>query len=140
MPPSDSAVRTFAILYVLGNIITLCATGFLLTPKSQWSKMWDPTRRYTTAFYLTMLVVVFAVAITVHTNRLIGRQTCFLGCEYDYIPFKCSLCCTSFLLFFVCALWSRILHTDLEVFAVFDKMCCVCCSCSCYVSLCFVLL
>ena len=65
MPPSDSAVRTFAILYVLGNIITLCATGFLLTPQSQWSKMWDETRRYTTAFYLTMLVVVFALAITV---------------------------------------------------------------------------
>ena len=65
MPPSNDAVRTFAILYVIGNIITLCATGFLLTPKSQWAKMWDPTRRYTTAFYLTMLVVVFAVAITV---------------------------------------------------------------------------
>jgi hypothetical protein len=65
MPPSNDAVRTFAILYVLGNIITLCATGFLLTPKSQWAKMWDETRRYTTAFYLTMLVVVFALAITV---------------------------------------------------------------------------
>jgi hypothetical protein len=65
MPPSNKAVRTFAILYVLGNIITLAATGFLLTPQSQWAKMWDPTRRYTTAFYLTMLVVVFCVAITV---------------------------------------------------------------------------
>ena len=25
--------------------------------------MWHPTRRYTTAFYLTMLIVVFAVAV-----------------------------------------------------------------------------
>jgi hypothetical protein len=42
----------------------LLATGFLLGPKSQCKKMWDPTRRYTTAFYLAMIVVVLAVALT----------------------------------------------------------------------------
>lgn len=39
------------------------ATGFLLGPRSQCTKMWHPTRRYTTAFYLTMLIVVFSVAV-----------------------------------------------------------------------------
>ena len=58
-------LRTFAILYVLGNIIALIATGFLLGPASQCKKMWAETRRYSTAFYLIMLIVVFAVAITV---------------------------------------------------------------------------
>jgi hypothetical protein len=28
-------------------------------------KMWDPTRRYSTAFYLVMLIVVLAVAVAV---------------------------------------------------------------------------
>jgi hypothetical protein len=84
MPPSDSAVRTFAILYVIGNIITLCATGFLLTPKSQWSKMWDETRRYTTAFYLTMLIVVFALAVTVSSEIfcLTAFLSLFVSCDY----------------------------------------------------------
>lgn len=58
-------LRTFAILYVLGNIIALVATGFLLGPASQCKKMWAETRRYSTAFYLIMLIVVFSVAITV---------------------------------------------------------------------------
>lgn len=59
--PTDKNIQAFACLYVFGNIIALCATGFLLGPKTQCKKMWDPTRRYTTAFYLTMLIIVFAV-------------------------------------------------------------------------------
>lgn len=60
---TDENIRIFAILYVLGNVIALSATGFLLGPKSQCRKMWAPTRRYTTAFYLTMLIVVLIVAV-----------------------------------------------------------------------------
>lgn len=60
-----SNLRTFACLYVFGNIIALVATGFLLGPASQCKKMWAETRRYSTAFYLIMLIVVFAVAIAV---------------------------------------------------------------------------
>jgi hypothetical protein len=57
-------LRTFAILYVMGNIIALVATGFLLGPAAQCTKMWAETRRYSTAFYLIMLIVVFSVALT----------------------------------------------------------------------------
>jgi hypothetical protein len=56
-------VRTFAALYVVGNLIALAATGFLIGPKSQCIKMWAVTRRFTTAFYLIMLIVVFIVAV-----------------------------------------------------------------------------
>ena len=62
---SDENIRTFISLYVIGNIIALAATGFLLGPKTQCRKMWHPTRRYSTAFYLVMLVIVFALAVAV---------------------------------------------------------------------------
>lgn len=61
--PTDTNIRTFICLYVFGNIIALCATGFLLGPKSQCKKMWDPTRRFSTAAYLGLLIIVFAVAV-----------------------------------------------------------------------------
>jgi hypothetical protein len=64
---TEKNVRTFVVLYVIGNFIALCATGFLLGPKAQCVKMWHPTRRYSTAFYLIMLIVVLAVAVAVRT-------------------------------------------------------------------------
>ncbi len=44
-------------------VLALCATGFLLGPKAQCVKMWAPTRRYSTGFYLFMLIVVLVVAL-----------------------------------------------------------------------------
>jgi len=43
--------------------IALCATGFLLGPRAQCTKMWLPIRRWSTAFYLLMLAVVLIVAV-----------------------------------------------------------------------------
>ncbi|TFJ85970.1 hypothetical protein NSK_002790 [Nannochloropsis salina CCMP1776] len=63
-------IRNFAALYVVGNIIALCSTGFLVGPKSQCKKMFDKTRRYSTILYIIMLIVVFAVAL--------ARQNVFL--------------------------------------------------------------
>jgi len=60
---SEENVRVFIALYIVGNVIALCATGFLLGPKRQCMQMWHPTRRYTTAFFLSMLIIVFAVAV-----------------------------------------------------------------------------
>lgn len=67
-------IRTFAILYVIGNIIALTATGFLLGPASQCKKMWAETRRYSTAFYLIMLIIVFAVAIAVSLSLAVENK------------------------------------------------------------------
>jgi len=60
---SDNNIRIFAVLYVLGNVIALCSTGFLLGPKAQCRKMWLPTRRWSTGFYLLMIIIVFIVAL-----------------------------------------------------------------------------
>ena len=61
---TDTNIQAFVSLYIVGNVMALCSTGFLIGPKSQCIKMWDPTRRYTTAFYLSMLIIVFAVAVS----------------------------------------------------------------------------
>lgn len=60
---SETNIMTFVTLYVIGNVVSLLATGFLCGPRAQCIKMWDPTRRWSTAFYLSMLIVVFAVAV-----------------------------------------------------------------------------
>lgn len=62
---TTDGIRNFAALYVLGNIIALCSTGFLVGPKNQCKKMFDKTRRYSTILYMIMLIVVFAVALAV---------------------------------------------------------------------------
>eukprot|EP00981_Chlorochromonas_danica_P013866 scaffold6971_cov177-Ochromonas_danica.AAC.2 len=61
---SSNNVNTFIALYVVGNVVALCGTGFLLGPRSQCRQMFHPTRRWTTCFYLSMLIIVFSVAVT----------------------------------------------------------------------------
>eukprot|EP01038_Epipyxis_sp_PR26KG_P011692 gene11692-15655_t len=56
-------LATFVILYVIGNVVALFATGFLLGPRSQCRQMFHPTRKYSTIFYLVMLIIVFSVAV-----------------------------------------------------------------------------
>lgn len=54
--------------------------------------MWDPSRRYTTAFYLAMLIIVFAVAVAkVHVGIVLFLLfiQILAGIWYtaSYIPF-----------------------------------------------------
>eukprot|EP01036_Dinobryon_divergens_P025914 gene25914-34508_t len=89
---SEKNIITFVILYIIGNVIALCATGFLLGPKSQCRQMFHVTRRYTTTFYLIMLIVVFSVAVA---KQHIGIVLTLLFIEIlaaiwysiSYIPF-----------------------------------------------------
>ncbi|KAJ1419562.1 vesicle transport protein, partial [Ochromonadaceae sp. CCMP2298] len=60
---SAANIRLFIVLYVIGNVIAICSSGFLAGPQAQCRKMWAKTRRFSTAFYLIMLVVVLVVAI-----------------------------------------------------------------------------
>ncbi|CAM9130596.1 unnamed protein product [Chrysoparadoxa australica] len=57
------AIRNFAALYVIGNIVALSGTGFLVGPQSQCKKMFHKCRRYACIFYLTMLAAVFVAAV-----------------------------------------------------------------------------
>jgi hypothetical protein len=85
-------ITSFAVLYVIGNVIALCATGFLISPRSQCRKMWLKKRRVTTAIYLSLLIIVFSVAIA-HQNVILVLFLLILeiiaGCWYalSYIPF-----------------------------------------------------
>mmetsp|Transcript_11628 Transcript_11628/g.17468 ORF Transcript_11628/g.17468 Transcript_11628/m.17468 type:complete len:188 (-) Transcript_11628:42-605(-) len=90
--PSKKNIITFSILYVFGNITALCATGFLLGPRSQCRQMFHPTRRYVTVFYLVMLIIVFSVAVA---KQHVGIVLAMLFIEIlaafwysiSYIPF-----------------------------------------------------
>lgn len=98
---NDKNITTFAILYVCGNVIALCATGFLIGPKSQCTKMWLPTRRYSSAFFLVMLIVVFAVALAKQNVWLILSLLAVevaAGVWYglSYVPFGRKILCSFF--------------------------------------------
>ncbi|KAG5176745.1 Got1/Sft2-like family-domain-containing protein [Tribonema minus] len=58
-----AGIRGFAVLYVLGNLIALSGTGFLIGPKSHCKKMFHKNRRFAAIFYLVMLLVVFIAAV-----------------------------------------------------------------------------
>jgi len=68
--PTQNNIRTFVALFIVGNVISICSSGFLLGPRSQCRQMFHPTRRYTTIFYLSMLIIVFSVAVAVSYTYL----------------------------------------------------------------------
>lgn len=55
----------FGITYSLGNIIALCGSGFLVGPTEQVKLMMKPVRRVAAVIYLSMIIIVLAVAIAV---------------------------------------------------------------------------
>lgn len=90
--PTQKNIAAFAVLYVVGNIVALMGTGFLLGPKTQCRKMWDPTRRISAAFYLSMLVVVFALAVSGQNVGLVIVMLLIEACAgawyaLSYVPF-----------------------------------------------------
>ncbi|KAF4027744.1 Got1/Sft2-like family [Phytophthora infestans] len=66
---SDNGTK-FGITYSLGNIISLCGSGFLVGPKQQVKLMFKPVRRIATVIYLLMIAVVFTVALAVAPSFL----------------------------------------------------------------------
>ena len=61
---SEQGIRNFACLYVLGNIVAISATGFLLGPRRQCKKMFHVTRRVACIIYLVLLIAVFVCAVS----------------------------------------------------------------------------
>jgi len=98
--PTSANITAFAILYVVGSIIALFATGFLLGPKTQCRKMWHPCRRYTTGFYLAMLIIVFSVAVAKQHVAIVLFLLLIQMCAsfwygISYIPFGRKMFCTA---------------------------------------------
>ena len=50
---------TWAILYTLGNIISLCGSGFLLGPRRQLRNMTKARRRIAAGVYFLMMIITF---------------------------------------------------------------------------------
>ncbi|TMW61167.1 hypothetical protein Poli38472_013630 [Pythium oligandrum] len=61
----DGNGTRFGITYSVGNIVALCGSGFLVGPKQQVKLMMKPVRRVAAIIYLSMIIVVLAVAIAV---------------------------------------------------------------------------
>ncbi len=90
--PTPAHITSFAVLYCIGNALALLATGFLVGPRSQCRKMIDPTRRVSTAIYLSLLIIVFAVALAVSRRRRRRRSSCCCCCccyNYDIVISNC---------------------------------------------------
>ncbi|KAJ1457934.1 Got1/Sft2-like family-domain-containing protein [Pelagophyceae sp. CCMP2097] len=59
---SPKNLRTFAVLYVLGNVVAIMATIFWVGPKFMCKQMFKRSRRCAAVFYLFMLVTVIVLA------------------------------------------------------------------------------
>lgn len=54
-----------AVLYVIGVIVSLIGTGFLVGFGKQLKMMLDPVRRYAAAIFLLCIAMVFVFAFAV---------------------------------------------------------------------------
>ena len=85
-------IAEFAILYTLGNIISLCSSLFLWGPKRQWKNMSKAKRRWATALYFLMMILTLSLAFT-HGPKPVILVAIFLQwCALiwyiaSYIPF-----------------------------------------------------
>uniref|UniRef100_A0A7S1TWS6 Vesicle transport protein n=1 Tax=Phaeomonas parva TaxID=124430 RepID=A0A7S1TWS6_9STRA len=57
----EEGLNNFAVFYTMGNVVALCSGLFLMGPGKQCTKMWDETRRITSAVYLSLILIVFCL-------------------------------------------------------------------------------
>lgn len=55
-------IATFAVIYTLGNIVSLCSTGFLIGPKRQCRQMFQSNRIHATLVYIAMMLATVICA------------------------------------------------------------------------------
>ena len=102
----------FALMYSIGNIVSLCSTCFLYGPWTQAKKMFAPTRLVSTGIYLFFLGL-----------------TMFLAFYKHYIPARRLLLLMSICAQFMALSWYSI--SFIPYARDFVKQCCIttCCSC-----------
>ncbi|KAJ3173856.1 hypothetical protein HDU87_007359 [Geranomyces variabilis] len=90
------SVAGFAVFYTVGNVVSLCSSGFLISFKSQFKKMMDASRLTASLIFITAMVVTLVVAFTLK-NVLLTLICCliqFLALFWyslSYIPFARDL-------------------------------------------------
>jgi len=83
-------IPSFAFVYTVGNIISLCSTGVVWGPKRQCKKMFDKTRAIATSMYLMCIVTTLVFAL------------CDLGMK---TPVKVGVCIFFIVLQFIALCW-----------------------------------
>jgi len=86
------STKIFSILYSLGNLCTLCSTGFLIGPWKQVQQMTDPNRLIATIVFFLALGTTLAIALTNGNAGLcmlcvIIQMCAFVWYSISYIPF-----------------------------------------------------
>ncbi|BGP21019.1 hypothetical protein JCM10213_003217 [Rhodosporidiobolus nylandii] len=89
-------IALFATLYVVGVVVSLIGTGFLVGFMKQIKMMWDPVRRYAAGIFLLCIALVFVFAFVVSIDVLV---IVFAVCTYiayawyalSYIPYARAL-------------------------------------------------
>jgi hypothetical protein len=85
-------ITTYAVFYTLGNIIALCGTCFLFGPRRQARQMWQPSRRYASMIYLSLMVFTLGLAFS-GFGKIVVLLCCLLQWAAavwyvaSYIPF-----------------------------------------------------
>ncbi|KAI8831877.1 Got1/Sft2-like family-domain-containing protein [Chytridium lagenaria] len=75
-------IAGFAVLYTIGNIISLLATGFLVGFLKQFKKMFDSVRIAATLVFLISMVLTIVLAIFLSNAGLILVIIC---CIFQYL-------------------------------------------------------
>ncbi|GAA5894267.1 hypothetical protein JCM5296_004699 [Sporobolomyces johnsonii] len=89
-------IALFATLYVVGVVVSLCGTGFLLGFGKQLRMMWDPVRRYAALAMVLFIALTFIFAFVVAIDALvivfaICTYAAFFWYSLSYIPFARAL-------------------------------------------------
>jgi len=85
-------IQSFALLYTLGNVISLCSTGVVWGPKRQCTKMFHKTRAIATSIYLTCMIttVVFATAdLNISRSARVGICIFFIILQFFALCWYC---------------------------------------------------
>lgn len=82
----------FALFFSVGNILSLCSTGFLIGPPMQLKTMLNPIRRGSTIVYLGSICFTLYVAVSLRSTSLTLFGICvqtlaYLYYSLSYIPY-----------------------------------------------------
>eukprot|EP00834_Sanchytrium_tribonematis_P001498 NODE_37_length_35953_cov_1.028037.p11 type:complete len:149 gc:universal NODE_37_length_35953_cov_1.028037:4697-4251(-) len=89
---SIGLVGLFAILYTVGNVISLFSTGFIIGFKRQLGSMFASSRILATILYIVMMVLTLVVAIVLQNKALVFvciilQYLALVWYSLSYIPY-----------------------------------------------------
>ncbi|KAJ3107363.1 Vesicle transport protein [Phlyctochytrium planicorne] len=76
-------VAGFALLYTLGNVVSLLSTGFLVGFLKQFKKMFDSVRIVATLIFLVSMILTIVVAVLLQGPG--GLMLVILCCVFQYL-------------------------------------------------------